>query len=165
MKNGRFTGPPAFGLVGNQTGQGARSASISDNGRCVNFTGSGHNRVSGDLSDLYSGYVYVVSGTCSNPRGLAKPKLSRVSVAASAIRFQLNSRATVTITFERKRAGGFASAGKIVRKNQKAGKRSFRYRGKVGKRKLRSGTYRVTLVAKNASGKSRKIRKTLKIRR
>ncbi len=165
MKTGRYSGPPVFGLKVNDPAQGSGNPSISDNGRCVSFTGYGHNTASGDLSDFSSGYVYVVSGTCPNPRGIPKPKLSRVLVGRSTISFRLNTKATVTISFQRKRGGGFAPAGKIVRKNQKAGKRSFRYRGKVGKRKLKPGTYRVTLVAKGPSGSSRKVRKNLRIRR
>ena len=163
MKSGRLSGPPSFGLTDNPP-QGSRSASVSDNGRCVTFTGFGHNRTSGDLSDLFSGYVYVVSGTCSNPRGIPKPKLSKVSVNPSRIIYRLNAKATVTISFERRRGGSFTAAGKSVRRNQKAGRTTFRYRGKVGKRKLKPGTYRVTLVAKNSSGSSKKVRKKLKIK-
>jgi hypothetical protein len=165
-KTGRISGPPAFGLKNNEPQQRSDSPSLSNNGRCLAFVGYGHNRASGDLSDFPSSYVYVVSRTCTNPRGIPKPRLSALRTSASVIRFRLNTRATVTISFERKKAGGgFAAAGKVIRKNQKAGRNAFRFNGRVGKKKLKKGAYRVTLSAKNSSGSSRKVRKALTIGR
>jgi Tol biopolymer transport system component len=164
MNSGKLSGPPAFGPVSITSQTRAHGPSISDNGRCVAFNGYGHNDVSGDLGDLPGSYVFVASGTCPDPRGLAKPKLSGVKVTARNLTWRLNVRATVTVSFARRKAGGFKPAGRIVRKNQKAGKRVLRWRGKVGGKALKPGVYRVTLRAKNVSGASRQVRRKLIIR-
>jgi hypothetical protein len=90
-----------------------------------------------------------------------------VKVGPRKISWRLNARATVTIVCEHIQRFGSARgvAGKAVRKNQKAGRSVFRFNGRFGKRKLRPGKYRVTLVAKNAAGSSKKVRKTLRIPR
>lgn len=161
MNTGKLVGPPAFGLDDNEPQNGARAPSLSDNGRCVAFVADGHNRISGDSSDLNTSYVYTVSGTCTNPRGIPKPRLSGVSVrgaSTATIRFRLNTKATVTATFKRRAGTGYVAAGKLVRKNQKAGKRVLR-------KSLRAGSYRVTMSAKNGVGRSRPVTKTFRVRR
>jgi Tol biopolymer transport system component len=172
---GRLSGPPAFGLIDNEPQQGSISPSISDNGRCVAFNAQGHNRISGDFSDIRSSYVYVLQGTCSNPRGTPKPVLSRVSFRPSKfalagrrkgtkLRFRLNTKATVTITFKRRGKGRKLTA-KLVKKNQKAGTRVIKVGRKVGRKKLRPGSYTVTISARNGVGKSKTVRKKVKVRR
>ncbi len=161
MRTGRVAGPPAFGLVDNEPQQGARSPSLSDNGRCLAFVATGHNRASGNSSDINSSYVYTVSGTCSNPRGIPRPRISGVSVKGgrkAMIRFRLNAGATITATFRRRAGRRYVGAGKLVRKNQKAGRRTLRKR-------LRPGKYRVTLIAKNAAGRSRAVTRSFRVRR
>jgi hypothetical protein len=38
-----------------------------------------------------------------------------------------------------------------------------RFKGKVGKKKLKPGSYRVTLTAKNGVGKSKKVKRRIKV--
>ena len=161
MKTGKLAGPPAFGRIDIDTYTGSRAASISDNGRCLAFVAHGYNRISGNSSDINSSYVYTVSGTCPNPRGIPKPRLSGVSVKGggkATIRFRLNAKATVTATFKRRAGGRYVGAGRLVRKNQRAGKRVLR-------KGLRPGKYRVTLVASNGAGRSRPLTKSFRIQR
>ncbi len=117
----------------------------------------------------------MVSGTCSNPRGTPKPKLSKVSFKPSKfalagkkkgtkIRFTLNTKATVTITFKRRGKGRKLTA-KLVKRNQRAGSRVVKFKGRAGKKKLRPGRYTVTLSARNGVGKSKIVRKTIKVKR
>ena len=110
---------------------------------------------------MNSSYVYTVSGTCTNPRGIPKPRLSGVSVKGgrkATIRFRLNAKATVTATFKRRSGGRYVGAGKLVRKNQRAGERILR-------KGLRPGKYRVTLVVSNGVGRSRAVTRSFRIRR
>jgi len=161
MKTGKLTGPPAFGLKANEPQQGARAPSISDNGRCVAFVADGHSAASGTNGDIQSSYVYVNSGTCTNPRGIPVPKLTAVSVKGgkkTRVSFRLNTRATVTVTFQRKNGRRLVGAGKVVRKNQKAGRKTITKR-------LKPGRYKVTVSAKSSVGKSRKVRKNFTVRR
>lgn len=161
MRSARVTGPPAFGLVDNSPQQGSRFPSLSDNGRCLAFNAEGHNRASGNSSDIQSSYVYTVSGRCSNPRGIPRPRLGGVRVRGgkrASIRFVLNTRATVVATFKRRAGRRYVAAGRLVRRNQRAGRRVLR-------KGLRPGRYRVTLIARNGTGRSHKVSRTFRVRR
>jgi Tol biopolymer transport system component len=173
MKSARVSGPPAFGITEIEPPTGARSPSISANGRCVSFIATGYNAASGNASDLPSAYVYAAGPGCSNPRGTPVPKLSGVSLkpaklvlrdrrSGATLRFRLNTKSTVTITLSRLGRGQRLTA-RLVKKNQRPGRRAVRLGGKVGAKKLRPGRYRVTVSARNGAGKSTTVRKILKV--
>ena len=84
---GALTGPPRFGEeIMAMISFGSYRPSLSDNGQCLGFLAKGHNEISGDLSDLDTAYVHVVSGSCSDPRAIPPdteppvPALSKVSL-------------------------------------------------------------------------------------
>lgn len=176
MTTGKNTGPPIFGILPYKGT--TRDPVVSDSGDCVSFSAQGHNDVSGDLGDLYTPYMFVNSGTCLNPLKLTpkisglklKPAKFRVSPKATAkvsarraprgtkIGFTLNTVATVTIRVEQKvkRKGKkkFVLRGKLVRKNLAAGRRTVPFSGRIGRKALKPGNYRVVLQARTATDKS-----------
>jgi hypothetical protein len=175
MKSGRLSGPPAFGITGLDAQTGARWPSISANGRCLLFLATGYNAASGNASDIPSVYVYAAARGCSNPKAAPRPKLSGVSFRPSKvaltgprngtlIRFRLNATATVTITFVRQ-GPGRRFTGRLVKRNQRRGAHRLRFSGRAGKRRLKPGRYRVTVTARNRSGASRAVRKTIRVTR
>ncbi len=106
MATGVLSGPPAFGLIDNEPQQGSRVPSISDNGQCLSFNAIGYNPASGDASDVSTNYIYVVSGSCSNPRiteppVVAKPKLSKVKITPK--RFAVSGKKTAKVAAETRR--------------------------------------------------------------
>jgi Tol biopolymer transport system component len=210
MATGALSGPPAFGKGDFSPQHGSGTASLSDNGNCMAYVANGHNAISGDSSDLSSQYVYVVRGTCSDPRQneiidpppptAPKPKLTKVKLTnkkfavgkkptakvsakkkakkGTKIKFTLNTTASVTFRIERKVPGRkkgkkcvkvtkknkakkkcsrFVKAGKLVRKGQKKGARTVVFSGRIGKKKLKPGKYRVAMTAYNKSGASKKV--------
>ena len=194
LTTGQVSGPPAFGPALSDTGSG--EPALSDSGGCVAFQGVGHNEVSGNLGDIHAGYIFVRDGTCLDPQIIVpklsavklKPKKFRVSGKATAksaarkrtprgtrIRFNLNTKATVTIWIEQKLKGRkagkkcvrptaknkrkkacsrFVRRGKLVRKNLAAGKRTVAFSGRIGRKALKPGNYRVVLQARAGSDKS-----------
>ncbi|MCB0828905.1 MAG: PD40 domain-containing protein, partial [Solirubrobacterales bacterium] len=103
MDTGALGAPPAFGLDESEPEHGSGVPSISDNGQCLHFAGRGHNETSGDASDVRAGYMFVVSGTCSDPRGnpvveppaAEKPKLTKVSIKPK--RFTVGKKKTARV--------------------------------------------------------------------
>jgi Tol biopolymer transport system component len=67
MKSGRLFGPPPFGQPDDLT-SGSVAPTISANGKCVAFAAKGENSVAKAFGATVSGYVFVASGTCPNPR-------------------------------------------------------------------------------------------------
>jgi hypothetical protein len=82
--------------------------------------------------------------------------------SGATLRFRLNTKSTVTITLSRLGRGQRLTA-RLVKKNQRPGRRAVRLVGKVGAKKLRPGRYRVTVSARNGAGKSTTVRKILKV--
>ena len=91
----------------------------------------------------------------------------------SAFRYALSERASVTITIEhpkpgrrvgrscrkpsarlkhRKRCTRYASVGKLTRRANRAGRKTTRFSGRIGKKALKPGRYRATLRAKDPAG-------------
>ena len=116
MATGALSAPPAFGLVDNEPQQGARVPSISDNGQCLSFNANGFTAASGDASDMDTDYIYVVSGTCSNPRIAdpvpAGPRLSKVKLTPK--RFAVSGKKTAKVA-----AGISKKKGKKAKKGTK----------------------------------------------
>jgi len=137
MATGALSGPPAVGLDISSSGQGASTASISEDGQCMAFTGRGHGAGSGTAGDFVSAYVYVVSGTCSTslpdpgpgpgpgpgpspdpggdpkpPIALKKPVLSKASLTNRT--FKVGTKATAT-TATKKKAKKKTPTGTAVR--------------------------------------------------
>ncbi len=65
LATGALTGPPAFGTL--DSGDGTVSPSISDDGQCLGFGAHGHNALTGQEGDFWTGWVHVVSGACPKP--------------------------------------------------------------------------------------------------
>ena len=57
----------------------------------------------------------------------------------------------------KKKCSRFVKAGKFVRKDQKKGARTVAFSGKIGKKKLKPGKYRVAMTAYNKAGASKKV--------
>ncbi|NLT06830.1 MAG: hypothetical protein GXY03_11055, partial [Solirubrobacterales bacterium] len=94
--------------------------------------------------------------------------------AGTTIRFRLNAAATVRLTVQRRlagrRAGGrcvaprrarpgarrcvrSVAAGRLVRRDLAAGAQRVRFSGRIGRRALRPGRYRLTAVAVDSAGR------------
>ena len=119
----------------------------------------------------------------------AKKKKKKKSHKGSKIRFTLNREAAVTFTFERKTTGRkvkgkcvkttkklrkkkrkkkcarWVPAGKLVRNSQAAGNRVLPFSGRIGKKKLKPGKYRVSLQASATTGISPVLRKSFVVLR
>jgi streptogramin lyase len=101
--------------------------------------------------------------------------------AGTKIRFTLSEAATVRLTFERKAAGRkrggkcvkptralrsakrcsrYFKRGTLARRDLAAGKRSVKFTGRIGRRALKPGSYRVTVVATDAVGMASKPART-----
>ena len=87
----------------------------------------------------------------------AAPKVSRLKLAAGKLSFRLSETATVKVTFERKRPGRLVGAARYARLRTKltlsgkAGANSATFNAR--KRGFRAGSYRLTAVATDSSGK------------
>jgi hypothetical protein len=169
MATGALSGPPSFGLPDNEPQQGSRVPSISDSGECLSYNANGYNPASGDASDIYSDYIYVVSGSCSNPALTARPNLSNVKVTpkkfavsrkktarvaattakkrkkakkGTKISFRLSVNARVTVRIDRQSSGRKVrgKCRKVTKKN-KAKKKCRRYvkAGKLVRKNLKPG--------------------------
>jgi hypothetical protein len=109
---------------------------------------------------------------------------ARRAKAGTAFRFGLSTAADVTITIRRKaagrRAGGtcrkpsrklrkrpactrFVKRGALVRSGRAAGRHRVAFSGRIGRKALRPGRYRATLVARNAAGASRSVRLAFRV--
>lgn len=103
-------------------------------------------RLSGDV---YSLYVNVVSGTCTDPRSnpiveppvTPKPKLTKVKLTNK--KFAVATKATAKVSGSKK--------------GKKAGARTVAFSGRIGKKKLKPGKYRMSITAYNKSGGSKKV--------
>ena len=90
---------------------------------------------------------------------LQPPWLRRLRVEGKAFRFDLSEPARVTLTVERavrnrrSKATRFAPSGGFA-KSSAAGTNSIKVPTRVGKRRLRPGRYRATLIATDAAGNS-----------
>jgi Tol biopolymer transport system component len=99
MATGALSGPPAFGL-GVPGPYGAKSPSLSDDGRCLAFDALGHNAFAGTAGDFRTGYVYVIAGGCPTPGGSPPPaggKPSKPAITGASLlhkRFRVGKRAT-----------------------------------------------------------------------
>ena len=110
----------------------------------------------------------------------------RAKKRKTKIRFRLNTKATVKVTFKRRtigrKVGGkcrklksstvpkrrcvrYVGAGRLLKKNRKAGRNLIRFNGKVGKKKLKPGRYKAIFIAKNEVGKSKRVKPALKVKR
>jgi hypothetical protein len=93
--------------------------------------------------------------------GNAAPRLSRVRATKRMRRgrgvftYTVSEKARVTITLQRRVKKGrkfrYKRAGRLAQRAKK-GRNHKRLKGKIGKRRLRAGRYRATLVAKDSSG-------------
>ncbi|MDW5592849.1 hypothetical protein VSS74_00770 [Conexibacter stalactiti] len=224
---GVLAGPPAFGTL-DGSDFGAVGPSLSGDGRCLSFTGTGHNVFTGAAGDTPTAYVHVLAGTCSTPQPqlpppprapqqppsrpvistpLPRPTLTQVSLlrarfrvgksatavaaarragarrrkptpAGSAVRFTLNTRASLTIAIERSSRGRkvgkacrratprlrrrracarWTTVATLRRNGIDGGRRSIAFSGRIGRRALAAGGYRVTVKAGNASGASKPV--------
>ena len=137
MTTGALSAPPAFGVdvAEGEELDGARSPSLSDDGRCLAFFARGHNAVSGVAGDFVNAYVHVVSGSCgpdapagppgpppgppappvppARGAGPAKPVLSRVSLSRRT--FRVGKAATAKSAVAKRRAAKPAPAGTTFR--------------------------------------------------
>jgi Tol biopolymer transport system component len=84
-------------------------------------------------------FVVTRRRTASNAR--AKPK------RGTAFVFRLSEKARTTITISRSRKGRRVKVGTLKRTKTKAGKNKVAFSGRIGKKALRPGVYRATVVA------------------
>jgi CSLREA domain-containing protein len=97
-----------------------------------------------------------------NRRGMAeKPVASRVR-RGTTFRYRLSEAARVVFTIQRRRNGRYVQARRFA-KASKAGLNLKRFSGRIGRRALKPGRYRATLVATDAAG-NRSNRKRLPFR-
>lgn len=64
---------------------------------------------------------------------------------------------------KRKKCNRFVKAGKFVRKNQQAGARTVAFSGRIGKKKLKPGKYRIRVTAYNSAGASNKVYRPFRV--
>lgn len=116
----------------------------------------------------------VLSGLAVTPKRFRGAKRGKAP-AGTKIAFALSEAATVKLSFERKAAGRkrggkcvrptralrsakrcarWVAAGSLTRRDLAAGKRSVAFSGRVGRRALRVGSYRVKAVATDSGGLS-----------
>lgn len=114
----------------------------------------------------------------------AKKRKKKRTPAGTKIRFKLNTEATVRIRVDRKAKGKKAGKkcvkptrknrgrknckrlkfqGKLVRRNQAGGKRVVPFSGRIGKRALKPGKYRVVIQAVSPAGSSAKVYRSFRI--
>jgi hypothetical protein len=114
-----------------------------------------------------------------SPKATAKAaaKKKRKSPRGTKISFSLNTKATVTIWIDRKLKGRrsgkkcvkatrknrrkkactrFVRRGKLVRKDLAAGRQKIAFSGRIGRKALKSGNYRMTLQAVSGPDRSNK---------
>ncbi len=92
------------------------------------------------------------------PPANAKPVISRIRARRGrrgriTFTFNLSERATVTFTFRRRKGKRYVRAGS-VRFRGKAGKNRFRFSGKIKRKRLKRGRYRIRVSAKDPQGRS-----------
>jgi Tol biopolymer transport system component len=111
-------------------------------------------------------------------RKAAKRKAKTGTAIGTAVRFTLNTRATVSVAIERSAAGRdvggscrrpaprlrrrracvrWTKAGTLTRRSLPGGRRSVAFSGRIGRRALPPGRYRATVRAGNASGSSKPV--------
>jgi hypothetical protein len=79
----------------------------------------------------------------------------------TTISFGLSERADVTLTFARKRPKHrYAKAGSLKRAGKGPGTVKMKFKGHVGKKTLKPGTYRLTVTARDAAGHTAKPART-----
>ena len=126
------------------------------------------------------------NGTTNLAPGLTKLKLSRASFRrgkSTTISFRLSEAAKVTLSFERKQSGRrvhgrcvklakgkranctrYTRVSSVMSFQGKAGTNKVTFRGKLGRKSLALGSYRLTLQAKDSTGKrSAKLRTSFKL--
>jgi len=96
----------------------------------------------------------------ASPRDALAPRLSLVKLSRKRFRvgrrgiligFTLSEPATATFRIDRKRKGRLRRVGTFKRKAAK-GRKRVRFRGRIGKRKLRPGLYRLTITLTDQAG-------------
>jgi virginiamycin B lyase len=107
------------------------------------------------------------------PTSSTRPTISKLKLSKKRFRvgrgtkisFTLSEQATVRISFERKATGRRGARRWVklrkglTRKGLKAGARRIAFSGRIGKRALKPGSYRPTVVATNANGAKSKPRR------
>ena len=63
-------------------------------------------------------------------------------------------------TKSKKKCTRYVKAGKLVRKNLKAGARKIKFSGRIGKKKLKPGKYRASVTAYNSGGSSKTVKRS-----
>jgi DNA-binding beta-propeller fold protein YncE len=126
------------------------------------------------LADFTAAAVAVFDRNLTRPGPTSKPAPSPPSVSrfklspprfrvapkghGSHFRFALSQAADVSIAIEGHKTGrqskGFARVATLGYPNRRSGANSIAFSGRAGKRLLRPGTYRATIVATDAAGKS-----------
>ncbi|MEA2405842.1 MAG: hypothetical protein QOE08_2489 [Thermoleophilaceae bacterium] len=154
---------------------GARSGSVADGQGTGTITDDDNPTQGADITAPNTtalGFsAKVFRGAASGPSALAR--VAAKHKVGTRVSFTLTEAATVTFTVERKSAG--RKVGKLcvkpTKKNRtrkrctrfvkvkgsftragKAGKNSFKFRGRMGGTKLKPGSYRLVAVAKDAAG-------------
>lgn len=134
----------------------ANNPAVNGNGRCVLFQAGGDGFSSAYPSPDFSHvYLRVVRGEC--PMDTTAPAITKAKIKPKAfkaksgtkVRFKLSEAAKVSF-----------KAGKIkLTKRAKAGKNTFKFKGKKGRKTLKPGTYRLVIQATDAAGnKSKKVK-------
>lgn len=121
-----------------------------------------------------SGATAVTAATAATAK--RKSKRPRATPAGTAIRFTLSTRANLTFAIERRASGRkvkkscrratrklrrkpvctlWVKAATLTRRGLAAGRASVPFSGRIGRRALAPGSYRVTLKAANATGSSK----------
>jgi CSLREA domain-containing protein len=83
----------------------------------------------------------------------------RVGRRGNAFRFRLTEAARAVIRIDQRRGRRFARRGSLTRRSARAGQNSVAFRGRIGRRALRPGRYRASLVATDAAGNASRVRR------
>ena len=70
----------------------------------------------------------------------------------TTFRYRLSESATVKITIQRRRAGRWQRAGRVLTRAAKPGRNRLRFTGRIGRRALRAGVHRARFTATDAAG-------------
>ena len=124
------------------------------------FTDSGSGDCVGPAPAARPAAAVVVRDTLAPRLSLVKlsRKRFRVGRRGIVIGFNLSEPATATFRVDRKRRARLRRAGTFKRKAAK-GRKRVRFRGRIGKKKLRPGLYRLTITLKDAAGNKSKPRR------
>ncbi|MGA7434488.1 MAG: hypothetical protein WBW44_02585, partial [Solirubrobacterales bacterium] len=111
-------------------------------------------------------------------------KKKKKSPKGTKVKFRVSENSSVTIKIEKKVTGRkvkgkcrkvtkktrkkkkcsrFVNSGKLKRRGLQAGNHKVYFSGRIGKRKLKPGKYRVQLIAYNSAGASNKVRRPFRI--